>query len=80
MCQLIREAIEEILGKINNAAFRQNTVLSRYLLMYLVRRVLDAEEFGRQADSQSTRLCGTWIAATRNKFRTLVGLEYYKTL
>ena len=45
MCQVIREAIDAVLSEINNQLLAKY-VLTRYLLMYLVRRVLDAEEFG----------------------------------
>ena len=69
MCQVIREAIDEIRGEIKNQLLAKY-VLSRYLLMYLVRRVLDAEEFGRQVIRNPQDFVR--VTTTRNKFRTLV--------
>ena len=69
MCQVIREAIEALLREINNQLLAKY-VLTRYLLMYLLRRVLDAEEFGRQM----TRNPQDFVrdSGARDKFRTLV--------
>ncbi len=47
LCQVIREAVDTILGDIKNTLLAKY-VLTRYLLIYLVRRVLESDEFGSQ--------------------------------
>ena len=70
MCQVVRESIEMVLGEINNQLLAKY-VLTRYLLMYLVRRVFESEPFGGKIISSP----GEFVrdVSERAKFETLVG-------
>ena len=69
MCQVIREAIDGILGEINNRLLAKY-VLFRYLLIYLVRRVLDADDFGRRVIHNPADF--VWNDSDRSRFRAFV--------
>ena len=69
MCQVIREIIDEILEDINNQLLAKY-VLARYLLIYLVRKVLDAEKFGHKLIHNPKDFVRDSV--TRDKFRNLV--------
>ncbi len=69
MCQVVRESIECVLGEINNQLLAKY-VLTRYLLMYLVRRVFDSEEFGKNIVANPRHFVRG--VAERRKFKALV--------
>ena len=70
MCQVIRESIDDVLGDIDNQLLAKY-VLTRYLLMYLVRRVLESEPFGCQIIQNPRNFVRD--VAERAKFAALVG-------
>ena len=69
MCQVVRESIEAALDDIANRLLAKY-VLTRYLLMYLVRSVLDAEDFGRRMINNPEEFLRD--EKSRERFRALV--------
>ena len=69
MCQVIRETVDAVLVDINNRLLAKY-VLTRYLLIFIVRRVLESDEFGKQIIAEPKSFVRG--PDTREKFRKLV--------
>ena len=69
MCQVIRETVDAVLVDINNRLLAKY-VLTRYLLIFIVRRVLESDEFGKQIIAEPKSFVRD--PDTREKFRKLV--------
>ncbi len=68
-CHVIREAVDDVLDKINNRLLAKY-VLTRYLLIYLVRRVFDEDQFGCEILQNPQNVVRN--TEDREKFRRLV--------
>ena len=69
MCQVIRETVDAVLVDINNRLLAKY-VLTRYLLIFIVRNVLESDEFGRQIIAEPKSFVRE--QDIREKFRKLV--------
>lgn len=69
LCQTLREEIDEVATEIKNSLLGKY-VLTRYLLMYIVRRLLEADEIGKKAVKDPEPFVRT--EDKRDKFRKCV--------
>lgn len=69
LCQIIKEEVEKIVDQIDNRLLAKYR-LTRYLLIYLVRRIFDMDEFGKSIISKPKEFVRE--STTRAKFRILL--------
>ena len=69
LCQVIKEEVEKVVDEIKNRLLAKYA-LTRYLLIYLVRRVFDADDFGRQIISSPRDFVRN--SEERDRFRALL--------
>ena len=69
LCQVIKEEVEEVVDEIENRLLAKYA-LTRYLLIYLVRRIFDADDFGSRIIASP----GEFVRSRekRDRFRSLL--------
>lgn len=70
-CEVVRQEADEARKKISNQLFGKY-ILTRYLLVYLLREILDNSEMGPEAISNPGRFVRN--SADRDRFRKCIGI------